>query len=71
MKKIIFTTFLALSMMMLSVGCSTSGTNAELTTKCGGDKDAKKCGTSKCGADKKIEVKKCGSENNGKCGSAK
>ncbi len=64
MKKVLYSSILALAVLSLS-GCyqaSSCDTPAIKTTK------AAKCGTAKCGDAKKAMPMKCGA---GKCGSAK
>ncbi len=83
MKKVLFSSILALSLLALT-GCYESATcaNSAIKTtksKCGtgkcGDSKTMKCGAGKCGDAKKAETtKKCGADGKcgtGKCGTAK
>ena len=70
MKKLIFGSLLALSMIALTVGATANeGANDTPTAKCGqgkcGGSTTTKCGNGKCGGDNNESTSKCGT---GKCG---
>jgi len=74
MKKLIFSSLIALSMVVFTLNATAEETPSDTpTTKCSsgkcGDAKSEKCGTGKCSDDKKdTSTQKCGA---GKCGGGK